>query len=269
MSFLETELSKLYQWLSINYALIIESIIFSGVIYVFYKGFSRQVNNMKKYVDETAISLINRFLRWGAIFIVISFSFNQLGIKVDNIVGFLVLASGTVFGFAAMNTLGNAIAGLILMFSKPFKIGDRLSLDGQFMDVVDIDLIFTRLKTPDNVYVSIPNQKLLQTNILDYGKDRVIRRRHTITASYGDSQEIVEKALLEAAEKISDVLVNPAPFVLVTDLQDFAVEHTLFVFVKESNRILEIDSAVRKAILIQCESHNIDLSTPSLIRKVE
>lgn len=271
MSFIEGELVKFQLWLADNYIAIIESILFGVMIYVIFKGLSRQLTKMQKdgYVDETALSLINRFLRWGAILSVIAFSFNQFGIKVDTLLGFLVLASGTVIGFAAMNTLGNAIAGIILMFSRPFKIGDRLSLDGEFMDVVDIDLIFTRMRTPDNVHISIPNQKLIQTDIVDYGKERIIRRRHKITASYSDPQEKVEKALIEAANSVSGILEDPSPFVLVTDFQNFAVEYTLFVFINDSKRILLLDAAVRKAVMIQCEKYNIDLSTPSLIRNVE
>ena len=101
-----------------------------------------------------------------------------------------------------------------------------------------------------------------------YGKERIIRRRHTISASYSDSHEIVERALLEAIESIKEVLREPVPYVWVTDLQNFAVEYTLFAYVNESSRILEIDSAVRKAILIHCEKYGIDLSSPNLIRNV-
>jgi len=271
MSFIEEELTKFQQWLVSNYIAIFESLIFGALLYIIYRGFSRQLTKMEKngYLDETASSLIIRFLRYGAILAIVTFSLNQFGIQVDTLFGFLVLASSTVIGFAAMNTLGNAIAGLILMFSRPFKIGDRLSIDGQFMDVVDIDLIFTRMKTPDNIQVSIPNQKLIQTDIMDYGKDRVIRRRHTITAGYSDSHDKVEEVLLEAVKENTDILTDPAPFVWVTEFQSYAVEYTLFVHVNNSRRILEIDSAVRKAIMIQCEKYDIDLSTPSLIRNVQ
>ncbi len=123
-----------------------------------------------------------------------------------------------------MNTLGNAIAGLIIMFSRPFRIGDRLYLDGQFMDVEDIDLIFTRMTTPDNVNVAIPNQKLLQTEIVDYGKEKVVRRSHAIKAGYSDSHETVETALLEAADKVEELSDAPEPYVWITEFQKYAVE---------------------------------------------
>lgn len=75
--------------------------------------------------------------------------------------GFLALAGGTIIGFASMNTIGNVIAGTIVLISKPFKIGDRILFNKQFADVVPIDLIYTRMKTLDNVLISVPNQQLL------------------------------------------------------------------------------------------------------------
>lgn len=83
----------------------------------------------------------------------------QFGIDIGVIVGFLALPEGTILGFAAMNTIGNAIAGIVAMISRPFKIGDRICFNGIFADAIAIDLIYTRMKTLDNVLVSIPNQE--------------------------------------------------------------------------------------------------------------
>ncbi|NIO38168.1 mechanosensitive ion channel, partial [Candidatus Bathyarchaeota archaeon] len=66
-----------------------------------------------------------------------------------------------IIGFAAINTIGNAIAGLIVMTSRPFEVGDRIFFEGQFADIVSIDLIYTKMVTLDNVLISVPNQELL------------------------------------------------------------------------------------------------------------
>jgi len=120
------------------------------------------------------------------------------------------LAGGTIIGFAAMNTIGNAIAGIIVMTSRPFKIGDRIFFNGQFADIEAIDLIYTRMRTLDNVLVSVPNQELLKSEIDNYGKKRVVRRGCSITAGYELTAEQVEKALMEAASKVEEVLENPS-----------------------------------------------------------
>ncbi len=155
------------------------------------------------------------------------------------------------------------------MISRPFKIGDRVFFDGKFADVEEIDLIYTRMKTTDNVIISIPNQKLIQTEIEDYGKGRIVRRRHAVTAGYEEPPEKIEEALLEAAGSVKGVLSDPNPFVWITEFQNYAVEYTLFVFIRNLKRILEIDSAVRKSIFEVCEREGIDISTPSLIRSLK
>ncbi|MBC8497480.1 mechanosensitive ion channel, partial [Candidatus Bathyarchaeota archaeon] len=176
-------LSTLFPWLYANVDNFVISIIFLILAYGFYRFSSGQIGRLSREgkLDETGASLLRRLFRWGVILAILAFTFSQLGIQIDLLAGLLVLAGGTVLGFAAMNTLGNAIAGFILMVSRPFRIGDRLYIEGQFMDVEDIDLIFTRMRTPDNVNIAIPNQKLLQTDVMDFGKERVIRRRHAIT----------------------------------------------------------------------------------------
>ncbi len=174
-----------------------------------------------------------------------------------------------MIGFAAMNTLGNAIAGLIIMTSRPFKIGDRVLFDGKFADVEEIDLIYTKMVTPDNVVISIPNQKLLQTEIENYGRDNVVRRRFSITAGYDEDPEKVKQALLEASIGLEGVLGSPEPHVWMTDFESFAMEYTLFVYIDNPQKILMIDASVRAAIFESCLRHGIDLSTPSLIRSVK
>lgn len=271
MSIIEDFLYSSLQWLTANIIDIVFTSIFIVVVYVFNNLSQKQLIRFEKEgrIDDSVSFLLGKTIRWGSILGVIAVVIAQFGIRIDLVAGLLVLASGTVIGFAAMNTLGNAIAGIILMVSRPFTIGDRVFIDDKFADVEEIDLIYTRMKTTDNVLISIPNQKLIQTEIEKYGKGRTVRRRHSITAGYEDPPERVEAALLEAAGKVKGVLSEPKPYVWITEFQSFAVEYTLFVFIRNLKRIQEIDSAVRKSIHETCKNQGIDISTPSLIRSLK
>ncbi|UCB61303.1 MAG: mechanosensitive ion channel, partial [Candidatus Bathyarchaeota archaeon] len=171
-------------------------------------------------------------------------------------------------GFASQNTIGNAIAGIIIMVSRPFKIGDRIYFNGKFADVVDIDLIFTRMKTLDSVMVSVPNQQLIASEIDNYGKKTIVRRSCPITTGYELPTDQVEKALLEAAETMEAVLKNPRSYVWITNFGDFAIEYTLYVFVNQIKRLPEIDANLKKTVLLTLKRHGIDISTPRLIQRV-
>ena len=83
----------------------------------------------------------------------------------------------------------------------------RIFFNGQFADVEAIELIYTKMRTLDNVLVSIPNQELLKTEIDNYGKNSVVRRGCAITAGFDVASEQVETALLEAANRLVEIMM--------------------------------------------------------------
>ncbi|NIQ05175.1 MAG: mechanosensitive ion channel, partial [Candidatus Korarchaeota archaeon] len=91
-------------------------------------------------LEENVAFTLRKIFRWVAGLIILAVIFAQFGIELGVVAGLLALAGGTIVGFAAMNTIGNALAGIIVMTSRPFKIGDRILFQGLFADVVAIDL---------------------------------------------------------------------------------------------------------------------------------
>ena len=258
-------------WISANWNKIALSITGLIVVFVVYKLLTRQITRLKEQrkLEESVAFGLNRAFKWISLLVIIGIIFAQFGIEVGIIAGFLALAGGTIIGFAAMNTIGNAIAGIIVMVSKPFRIDDRILFKDQFADVVAIDLIYTRLKTLDNVMISVPNQELLTTEIDNYGKKTTVRRSCSITAGYELTSKQVEAALLEAATRVEGELKEPKPYVWITNFGDFAVEYTLYVFINQIKRIPEIDANLRRTVFETCKRHKIDISTPRLIQRVE
>ena len=258
-------------WIAANWSKVAFSVIGLIIVLVVYKLLTRQISRLKeqrKLEDSVAFGL-SRAFKWISLLVVLGIVFAQFGIEVGIVAGFLALAGGTIIGFAAMNTIGNAIAGIIVMVSRPFKIGDRILFKGQFADVIAIDLIYTRMKTLNNVMISVPNQELLTTEIDNYGRKTTVRRSCSITASYQLTSKQVEAALLEAASEVEGVLKEPKPYVWITRFGDFAVKYTLYVFINQIKRIPEIDAKLKRAVLETCKRHEIDISTPRLIQRIE
>jgi small-conductance mechanosensitive channel len=263
-------LNRLLAWIDNNLGNLIVSIIAVSVLYIIYKFLGNQVDRLKnkENFDDNSTFLIKRILTW-VFYIAVGFIFfNAFGLRVDFFIGLWVLAGGTIIGFASINTIGNAIAGLILMLSRPFKIGDRLYFQEQFVDVEDIDLIYTRMRTADNILIPVPNQVLIESVIQGYGVDNVIRRRVPVTAGYDVDPIAVRKALINAISGIDNVLSEPSPYVWVTALQNFAMEYTLFYYLRDSKSILETDSSIKTAIYSEFTKAGIDLTTPNLIQSV-
>jgi len=232
--------TSVYAWIDENVASIITSIVSLVLLIIVYRVLVHEVTQLRKreLLDVNSAFLLKRLIKWTAYIIGFVVVFNLLGIRVDFFVGLWVLAGGTIIGFASMNTIGNAIAGIIIMVSRPFKIRDRLVFQDRFVEVEGIDLIYTRMRTLDNLVISVPNQML---------------------------QEI----LLGAAASVEGLAERPPPFVWVTDLGNFAMEYTLFYFISDTRRTLELDSMVRDAAYTAFTDEGIDMSTPNLIRSLK
>ena len=264
-------MDSIYGWLVANWQSFAFSIIGVIAVYVAYKLLSKEITKLQEQnkLEENISFNLTRLFKWISVLAISGIMFTQFGFDIGILAGFLALASGTIIGFASMNTIGNAIAGIIVMTSKPFRIGDRLLFNKQFADVIAIDLIYTRMKTLDNVLISVPNQQLLTSEIDNYGKKNPVRRHCSITIGYELTYEAIEKVLLEAASKVEGVLKEPKPYVWVTNLLNFSVEYTLYVFISQIRMLPLIDSNLKRTVLQVCRQNGIDLSTPNLIQSVD
>jgi len=256
-------------WFYANWQSLAFAIIGVVVVYVAYRILNKQLTKLKESqrLEENVAVNLNRVFKWLFGLIAVGLLVSQF-VDLGLVAGFMALAGGTILGFASMNTIGNAIAGIIVMISKPFKIGDRILFNKQFADVVAIDLIYTRMKTLDNVMISVPNQQLLTSEIDNFGKKNTVRRSCSVTVGFEIPSELVEKALLEAASEVEGALKEPKPYVWVTGILNFSVEYTLYVFISQIKMLPTIDSHLKRTVLDVCRKHEIDLATPSLIQSV-
>ena len=261
-------------WATENWPNIVFSLLAVVVGYIVIKIVSREIKSLRNQnrLEQHAAYTLNRVLKWLIFVGVFSIILAQFGVTLGEVTGLLTILGGTIIGFAAINTIGNTIAGLIVMTSRPFKVGDRIFFNGQFADVEAIELIYTKMRTLDNVLVSIPNQELLKAEIDNYGKESVVRRGCSITAGFEVASEQVEAALLEAANRVvemKDALKKPKAYVWVTKFGNYAVEYTLYIFINDIKRLPEIDSNLKRTVLETCKQHGIDISTPTIIRTVK
>ena len=257
-------------WVDENMASIITSIFSLVLLVIVHRVLTHEINRLRnnESLDINSVFLLKRLIKWTVYIIGFVVVFNLLGVKVDFFVGLWVLAGGTIIGFASMNTIGNAIAGLIIMVSRPFKIGDRLVFQDSFVEVEDVDLIYTRMRTMDNIVISVPNQMLLDTVIENQTVYDYVRRRCIVTMDYSVDPKRVKEILLAAIASVEGLSETPEPYVWVTDLGNFAMEYTLFYFLSDTRRTMEIDSKVRDAAYMAFTEAGIDLSTPNLIRSL-
>ncbi len=264
-------ISALGQWVLSNLDKLVFSAVTFVVVYVIYRIAVREIKTLKtkeKLHEHLAYTLI-RVSKWASAAVILSAILAQWGVTLGIVSGILAIFGGTIVGFAAINTIGNALAGLIVMTSRPFEVGDRVFFNGQFADIVGIELIYTKMQTLDNVLVSVPNQELLKAEIDNYGKRNIVRRCCAVTPGFEYDSVDVEKALLEAACKVQGVLKEPQAYVWITKFQNYAVEYNLYVFINDIKRLPEIDAELHRKVLKTCKEHGIDISTPLLLKQLK
>lgn len=123
--------------------------------------------------------------------------------------GAISVAAGTIIGFSSRNTISNAIAGILLLSSRPFKIGDRIRTtedDSLVGDVIEISLLYTKIKTVRNELVAIPNQTLLQRQIVNYSGLDLLATSIEVSTIYNNSRDKIESVLVEAATNTDGIL---------------------------------------------------------------
>lgn len=264
-------LTRVSDWVDANVLNIMTSALILIIILGIYRVIIREIERLGKteVIDKNTAFLFKRISKWTAYIILAITIINTLGIRVDFFVGFWVLAGGTIVGFASMNTIGNALAGIIIMVSKPFKIKDNLFFQEQYVMVEDIDLIYTRMRTMDNVFISVPNQILLETVVSNHSVYDVIRQRIVLTVDYAESPDRIRDILISALSTVDEVIDEPLPYVWITDFPSFANEYTLFYFIKDTSRIKMIEAKVRESVVRAFTENGIDMNTPSLIKSVK
>ena len=132
-------------------------------------------------------------------------------------------AAGLAVGLALQGSLSNFAGGALILFFKPFRVGDIIEAQGYTGKVQEIQIFITKLLTPDNKTVIIPNGELSNGNIVNYSEEGKIRIDLTVGISYDADIKKAKKVALKTIEKIDGVLEDPGVTVVVTELADSSV----------------------------------------------
>ena len=148
----------------------------------------------------------------------------SLDIDVTSLIA-VISVFGLAVSLAVQDVLGNVAGGMVLLFSKPFTLGDYVSTADGEGEVAEITLTHTKLDTPAGQRVMLPNSKLTAGQIVNYTVRGVRRADHAVSASYNDAPEAVRSACLKALSRTPNILPDPAPQVVLTAYGESSIEY--------------------------------------------
>lgn len=146
----------------------------------------------------------------------------KLGVETTSFAAILA-AAGLAIGLALQGSLGNFAGGVLLMIFRPIKIGDLIEAQGEIGVVKEIEIFTTKLTTPDNKEVIIPNGTLSNGNIVNYTSEGKLRIDLTFGVSYDADIKQTKEVLMNVLTSNEKVLNDPAPTVNVSELADSSV----------------------------------------------
>lgn len=184
----------------------------------------------------------------------------EAGFSLDVVLGAAGILTVAI-GFASQTSASNMISGLFLLVEKPFEIGDVIEADATIGEVVGIDMLSVKLRTPDNLYVRIPNETLIKTRVVNRSRFPIRRLDLTVGIAYAEDVERVEALLLNLAEKNPVCLEEPKPFVLVTAFGPSSVD-LQFSFWVPKDKVLDGRSSIMVAIKQALDREGIEIPFP-------
>jgi len=192
-------------------------------------------------------------------FIVVA-ALGQLGVQTSSIVAILG-ASALAIGLALQGSLSNLSAGVILMVTRPFKIGDYIESGTDTGTVLLINLLATTLKTIDNKITVVPNSKLISNSITNYTAENIRRVDLKICVAYRSNLKSVRNILMDELEKDERVLKDPAPFVGVLEMADSSVNLAVRPWVKTSD-YWNVFFSLNESIKLRLDEEGISIPFP-------
>ena len=172
-------------------------------------------------LDRTLVPIRAALVRYAGLTLTIVITLGNFGVETTSIIAVLG-AAGLAVGLALQGTLSNVAAGLMLLFLRPFRIGDWVEAAGVSGSVREIGLFTTTIDTFDNVYISIPNSSIWSSNIINHARYGTRRMDLDIGIGYDSSLDTAETALMSLAAD-PRVLSDPAPRFLVVSYGDSAI----------------------------------------------
>lgn len=172
---------------------------------------------------------------------------------------------GVLLSLGSTSAVANVVAGIVITYTRAFKIGDRVKISNTEGDVIERSTFVTRILTPKNVEVSIPNASVLSNHIINFSTQakRGGLTLHTkITIGYDVPWPKVHELLLQAAAGTASVEKEPVPFVLQTALNDFYVEYELNVTTRDPGTKQRTYSDLHANILNAFNAAGVEIMSP-------
>ncbi len=188
---------------------------------------------------------------------------SAMGIKTGFVTLSLSAVLGLILGFGLQDTFSNLAAGVWLAVLRPFSKGDFVKIAGYSGSIVDIGIMSTVLKLPGGEIAMIPNKSVWGSPIVNYTREPVRRFNFTVGVAYGTDLDKAIRVGLSALKSIPEVLEDPAPQAIITELADSSINIELRGYAKKEDLLMAKHKAI-KAVYEAYNAEGIEIPFPQI-----
>jgi small-conductance mechanosensitive channel len=219
---------------------------------------------LKGFYPEWAIPTYNiiRVLMYAFMFVVI---FPYLPGSQSKVFQGVTVFIGVLFSLGSSSAISNMVSGIVLTYMRPFKIGDRIKVGEIMGDVIEKNLLVTRVRTIKNEDVTVPNASILSGATINYtssSKTLGLILNTSVTIGYDAPWQTIHNLLISAAEATEGILADPKPFVLQTALNDFNVSYQINAYTDKPGKMAVIYSALYQNIQDKFNEAGMEIMSP-------
>ena len=174
---------------------------------------------------------------------------------------------GLVVSLGSTSVVGNVMAGLVMTYMRPFRLGDYIRYGDTEGEVVEKSMLVTRIRTRKNEIVTIPNSNMMSSQTSNYTQSAqqygvIVHTK--ITIGYDEPWQKIERLLLEAADKTDGIKKHPKPFVRITTLDDFYVEYEINGCTERAKTLPAVYSTLHQNILDTMHGAGVEIMSPHI-----
>ncbi|MDR1788242.1 MAG: mechanosensitive ion channel family protein [Treponema sp.] len=174
---------------------------------------------------------------------------------------------GVIVSLGSSSAIGNIVAGIVMTYMRPFKVGDRIQIQNNIGFVVEKTLTVVRIRTHKNEYITFPNITILNSSIINYTtssaeSEEGLILHADITFGYNTPWQVVHEVLLKGAAATTGVLEDPKPFVLQLAMEDNYCRYQINCYTKQVDRAPRIYAELFENIQNEFHRRGIDMTAP-------
>ncbi len=215
---------------------------------------------LRRKKEKQAAQIAGKLIYHGFLVLAMFFILDELNVDVATIVTAAGIATVAI-SFAAQKSLSNVISGIFLYIERPFQVDDVIDVAGQYGVILSIDLLSTKIRTFDNLYIRIPNETVISEPVINYTKFDIRRIEALVEVEYPADPERVKAILMDMLEKETLVLAEPKPVIILKELGASGQIYRVLAWILRQN-YFAATSALHEGIKLSLEEAGVEIVYP-------